>query len=83
MAKSDDRRPSSRLTVRSGFCGFLEELGVPCEIKDHKRDPKTRFAPPALKEIHPLGKSPVIEPSTGGGTTLLSSGAGASSDGQG
>ena len=40
---------------------LLEELGVPYEIKHHKRDPKTRLAPPALKEIHPLGKSPVIE----------------------
>jgi glutathione S-transferase len=40
---------------------LLEELGVPYEIKHHKRDPKTRLAPSALKEIHPLGKSPVIE----------------------
>lgn len=40
---------------------LLEELGVAYEIKHHKRDPKTRLAPPALKEIHPLGKSPVIE----------------------
>ena len=40
---------------------LLEELGVPYEIKHHTRDPKTRLAPPELKEIHPLGKSPVIE----------------------
>jgi glutathione S-transferase len=40
---------------------LLEELGVPYEIKQHKRDPKTRLAPPALKDVHPLGKSPVIE----------------------
>ncbi len=40
---------------------LLEEIGVPYEIKHHKRDPRTRLAPPALKEIHPLGKSPVIE----------------------
>src|ERR1700743_3602305 len=40
---------------------LLEELGVPYEITHHKRDPETRLAPPALKLIHPLGKSPVIE----------------------
>jgi glutathione S-transferase len=40
---------------------LLEELGVPYEVKQHKRDPKTRQAPPELKRIHPLGKSPVIE----------------------
>jgi glutathione S-transferase len=40
---------------------LLEELGVPYEIAQHKRDPKTRLAPPELKRIHPLGKSPVIE----------------------
>jgi hypothetical protein len=40
---------------------LLEELGVPYEIKQHMRDPQTLLAPPALKQIHPLGKSPVIE----------------------
>lgn len=40
---------------------LLEELGVPYEIKQHKRDPRTRLAPPELKQVHPLGKSPVIE----------------------
>jgi glutathione S-transferase len=40
---------------------LLEELGLPYEIRQHKRDPKTRLAPPELKQIHPLGKSPVIE----------------------
>jgi glutathione S-transferase len=40
---------------------LLEELGVAYEIRRHKRDPKTRLAPPELKRIHPLGKSPVIE----------------------
>jgi glutathione S-transferase len=39
---------------------LLEELGLPYEIRKHKRDPKTRAAPPELKAIHPLGKSPVI-----------------------
>jgi glutathione S-transferase len=40
---------------------LLQGLGVPCEIRQHKRDPKTRLAPSELKRIHPLGKSPVIE----------------------
>ncbi len=39
---------------------LLEELSVPYELKVYKRDPKTRLAPPQLKKIHPLGKSPVI-----------------------
>ncbi|KAJ7350663.1 glutathione S-transferase, partial [Mycena albidolilacea] len=39
---------------------LLEELGVPYEIKTYKRDPKTQFAAPELKAVHPLGKSPVV-----------------------
>jgi glutathione S-transferase len=39
---------------------LLEELGLPYELKLYKRDPRTRLAPPELKKIHPLGKSPVI-----------------------
>jgi glutathione S-transferase len=39
---------------------LLEELGVPYEISHYQRDQKTRFAPPALKTVHPLGKAPVI-----------------------
>lgn len=51
---------------------LLEELGLPYEIVRYKRDPKTRLAPPELKAIHPLGKSPVI---TDGGITVAESGA--------
>jgi glutathione S-transferase len=40
---------------------LLEELDLPYEIHQHKRDAQTRLAPPELKAIHPLGKSPVIE----------------------
>ncbi len=40
---------------------LLEELGVKYEIKHYQRDPDTNRAPPELKAIHPLGKSPVIE----------------------
>lgn len=39
---------------------LLEELGVPYEIKRYQRDAQTRLAPPELKAVHPLGKSPVI-----------------------
>ena len=39
---------------------LLEELGAPYEIVRYDRDPQTMLAPPALKAIHPLGKSPVI-----------------------
>jgi glutathione S-transferase len=40
---------------------LLEELGHPYEIKFYKRDATTNLAPPELKDVHPLGKSPVIE----------------------
>jgi glutathione S-transferase len=39
---------------------LLEELGVPYEIKHYQRDKKTMLAPPELRAVHPLGKSPVI-----------------------
>ena len=40
---------------------MLEELGLPYEIRRYERNKKTMLAPPELKAIHPLGKSPVIE----------------------
>jgi glutathione S-transferase len=40
---------------------LLEELGAPYEVKRYQRDAKTMLAPPALKAIHPLGKSPVLD----------------------
>ncbi len=51
---------------------LLEELGLPYDIKRYQRDPKTMLAPPALRAIHPLGKSPVI---TDDALTLAESGA--------
>ena len=51
---------------------LLEELGLAYELKQYKRDPKTMLAPPELKAIHPLGKSPVV---TDNGETLAESGA--------
>ena len=40
---------------------MLEELGLSYEIAHYKRDPQTRLAPPELKLVHALGKSPVVE----------------------
>lgn len=51
---------------------LLEELGLPYEIKRYERDATTRLAPPELKAVHPLGKSPVI---TDQGRTVHESGA--------
>lgn len=39
---------------------LLEELEVTYEVKRYQRDPKTMLAPAALRQVHPLGKSPVI-----------------------
>jgi glutathione S-transferase len=51
---------------------LLEELGLPYEIRRYSRDATTRLAPPELKAVHPLGKSPVI---TDDGRTVHESGA--------
>jgi glutathione S-transferase len=51
---------------------LLEELGLDYEIKKYQRDAKTMLAPPELRAIHPLGKSPVI---TDGDATVAESGA--------
>ena len=40
---------------------LLEELGLPYEVVRYQRDAETMLAPPALRRIHPLGKSPVLE----------------------
>ena len=39
---------------------MLEELGLPYEVKRYERNKQTMLAPPELKQVHPLGKSPVI-----------------------
>jgi glutathione S-transferase len=51
---------------------LLEELGVPYEIKKYQRMEGIPLAPPELKAVHPLGKSPVI---TDGDKTIAESGA--------
>ena len=39
---------------------LLEELGLAYEVKRYSRDPATMLAPPELRAIHPLGKSPIV-----------------------
>src|SRR5262245_12410278 len=51
---------------------LLEELNVLYDIKRYERDARTMLAPPELRKVHPLGKSPVI---TDGEVTLAESGA--------
>ncbi len=51
---------------------LLEELGLAYDVKRYERDKETMLAPPELKRIHPLGKSPVV---TDGDLTLAESGA--------
>jgi glutathione S-transferase len=51
---------------------LLEELGVPYEIVKYQRMTPVPYAPPELKAVHPLGKSPVIEDD---GKTIAESGA--------
>jgi glutathione S-transferase len=51
---------------------LLEELGLAYEVKRYQRDAKTMLAPPELRAVHPLGKSPVIEDA---GQVLAESGA--------
>ena len=51
---------------------LLEELEIPYELKFYERDPKTMLAPRALRNVHPLGKSPVL---TDDNNTVAESGA--------
>ena len=51
---------------------LLEEIGTPYEIVKYQRMAPIPLAPPELKQVHPLGKSPVI---TDGDKTIAESGA--------
>jgi len=55
---------------------LLEELGAPYEVKRYERNTETMLAPPELRAIHPLGKSPVIEDTdVSGGVVFAETGA--------
>jgi glutathione S-transferase len=51
---------------------LLEELQCPYTLQRYRRDPGNLLAPPELRAIHPLGKSPVL---TDGELVLAESGA--------
>ena len=51
---------------------LLEELAVPYEVKRYERSKETMLAPPELRAVHPLGKSPLV---TDDGATVAESGA--------
>ncbi len=51
---------------------LLEELGLPYEIVKYQRGKPLPLAPPELKAVHPLGKSPVL---ADGSKTIAESGA--------
>lgn len=51
---------------------LLEELGLDYAVRRYARDPATMLAPPELRAVHPLGKSPVL---TDGDAVLAESGA--------
>ncbi|HSX63864.1 MAG TPA: glutathione S-transferase [Pseudoxanthomonas sp.] len=51
---------------------LLEELGLDYTVLRYQRDPATMLAPPSLRAVHPLGKSPVL---VDGEHTLAESGA--------
>lgn len=51
---------------------LLEELELPYEIRHYQRDRQTMLAPPELRAVHPLGKSPVV---SDGEATVAESGA--------
>lgn len=40
---------------------LLEELEMPYRVKRYARDPSTMRAPASLRDVHPLGRSPVLE----------------------
>ena len=54
---------------------LLEELALPYQVRRYTRDAKTMLAPPELRRVHPLGKSPVIEDGDADGRVVAETGA--------
>ncbi len=50
---------------------LVEELGLAYEVVRYQRDARSMLAPPELRAVHPLGKSPVLEDDGLGGETVL------------
>jgi glutathione S-transferase len=51
---------------------MLEETGLDYEVRRYRRDSRSLLAPAELKQVHPLGKSPLVEDE---GRVLAESGA--------
>ncbi|MDP5278611.1 glutathione S-transferase [Sphingomonas sp. DG1-23] len=51
---------------------LLEELAFPYAVKRYERNKATMLAPPELRQVHPLGKSPLIDDD---GTVVAETGA--------
>jgi glutathione S-transferase len=49
---------------------LLEELGLTYEVRRYERDRTTMLAPPELRAVHPLGKSPVLTDTADDGSTV-------------
>jgi glutathione S-transferase len=59
LAGHDHRAPSGKLALAARAVA-AEELGLQHDVVRYERDKASSLAPPALKAVHPLGKSPVI-----------------------
>ena len=51
---------------------LLEELQLPYAVKRYERNSFTLRAPPSLRQVHPLGRAPIVE---AGGRKLIETGA--------
>lgn len=54
---------------------LLEELGIDYDVIRYERDKKTMLAPPELRRVHPLGKSPAITDDDADGRVIVETGA--------
>ncbi len=63
---------TSTTRARSESSGCWKSWSVDYRVEHYQRDPQTMLAPPSLRKLHPLGKSPVI---TDGDLVLAESGA--------
>ena len=56
---------------------LLEELSFPYSVKRYERNKKTMLAPPELRKVHLLGKSPILEDvdPSGSSTVIVETGA--------
>lgn len=65
-----DAKPRLEQSRAQSILWLLEELQIPYRLKTFKRG-SDKLAPPELKKIHPLGKSPVVTIERAGQTKPL------------